>query len=80
MNEEVMGTRLTHFCRTWATRLLALGVAALPPIPALAVVVPSEVEPSRIAPGITGPAEPNLNAPGEALPVLPENVEIPVAP
>ena len=45
-------------CRTWPLRVLALSVAALLPFPAIAVDIPSAVEPSRITPGIEGPREP----------------------
>lgn len=60
--------------------LTALGAATLLPVPALAVDVPSVVEPSRITPGIQGPREPTLSAPGEALPVFPKSVELPPSP
>lgn len=66
--------------RTWKVCGLALGAATLLPVPALAVDIPSAVEPSRITPGIQGPREPELSAPGETLPVFPQSVPLPPPP
>lgn len=59
-------------------RLAVLTVLALPP-PALAVTMPSEVEPSRIQPGVEAPPEPSLGAPEGALPALPARPPLPPA-
>ena len=58
----------------------AFAAAVLLPIAALAVSVPSAVEPSRITPGVEGPPQPVLHAPGEALPAFPERVPLPPPP